>query len=81
LFVSPTWAATSLVESPQLIGNAMCVIVQAAVADSMSHWIVVGIDAVETDEPWPFTLVGAGAGLPLGSASIASNPGEGRGVA
>ena len=47
-FVSPTWAPTSLVEKPKLIGNATFTIVQAAVSDSDPQGIAFGIfEAVE----------------------------------
>jgi hypothetical protein len=36
----------------------MCVTVHAACGESSSHAILVGIEAVEADESWPFALVG-----------------------
>jgi hypothetical protein len=48
--VSPTWPTTSLIEAPELIGQAMCTVVQAASGESLDHWTSVGVIAVEADE-------------------------------
>jgi hypothetical protein len=50
LVVSPTWTATSRLESPQLIGQAMCTVVHAACGESRSQAVELGIVGVEWDE-------------------------------
>jgi hypothetical protein len=45
--VSPTWAASSRFETPELIGQAMCTVIQATSGESCSQAVELGIVGVE----------------------------------
>jgi hypothetical protein len=87
LVVSPTWPATSSVESPHVSGKARCVTVHAASGESCVQSMEAGI--VERDELRPWAFVDAvfelppcpeAAPLPVDETEPEPRVGEGREV-